>query len=64
MQIVQVVDVSAGSESILDLVDSANESYGKCSVVYVGVVPTTLQKAQLDAYSIKFKVIYVFLYQV
>lgn len=58
-QIVQVVDVSATSESVLDLVDSTNENYGKCSVVYVGVVPTTLQKVQLDAYSIKFKVIYI-----
>ena len=53
-QIVQIVDVSAGSDTPLDLLFS--ENYGKCSVVYVGVIPTASHKAQLDAYSIKFKV--------
>lgn len=53
-QIVQIVDVSPGSETPLDLLFS--ENYGKCSVVYVGVIPTTSQKAQLQEYSIKFKV--------
>lgn len=50
-QIVQVV----GTSDTLDLLNT--ETYGKCSVVYVGVKPSTDQKIQLDAYGIKFKVI-------
>lgn len=44
----------AATTGILDLTNTT--TYGKCNVVYVGVVVTKAQKAQLQDYSRTFKV--------
>lgn len=51
----QIVEVP-GTAALSSLVDADDVNYGKCSVIFVGIVPTAGQKTQLQDYSRKFKV--------
>lgn len=47
-------NVESPPAAVLDLLVDAN--YGKCNVVFVGIVPSAAQKQQLQDYSRKFNV--------
>lgn len=49
-------NVQAPPAAVLDLVEALDADHGKCSVVYVGIVPSATQKLQLQDYSRKFNV--------
>ncbi|CAM9805005.1 unnamed protein product, partial [Ectocarpus sp. 8 AP-2014] len=49
-------NVQAPPAAVLDLVEALDADHGKCSVVYVGIVPSAAQKLQLQDYSRKFNV--------
>ena len=51
---IQIVESPPAAE--LDLLVDDDDDHGKCSVIFVGIVPSAAQKLQLQDYSRKFDV--------